>query len=180
MKNKMAHRVVMSLLMLVAMAVAACNNDIPVIDTTQEQRPDYRKNAVQANRYLIEREETNINSYIERRGWQVRILDCGARLHEYSKGKGELIGNGDTVTMQFSVKTLSDKLLYCDSVMTFVVGKLEPCEGVDAAVRSLHRGGKAHVVLPSSVGFGVVGDHDRIPPRTPLVYDIEIRQNHRQ
>ena len=162
------------LLMLVALTAVSCG-DTPIIDTSQDQRPDYKKNAVKANRYLVEREETNINSYIERRGWDVVTLGCGARLHEYQKGVGAMIGNDDTVTMCFSVESLAGKKIYDDSVMTFIAGRLEPCEGVDVAVRELHRGSKAHVVLPSSVGFGVVGDHNRIPPRTPLVYNIEIR-----
>lgn len=162
----------MLLPLLAALAVAACGEP-PIIEPDQ-QGPDYKQNVIQANRYLSEREETNIKSYIERRGWTVRELPCGARLFEIEKGSGSLLQNDDSVRVTYSVEALDGTVIYSGRTETFMVGRLHPNEGVDAALQVLRHGSRASIVLPSSTAFGVVGDHDRIPPRTPVVYNISV------
>ena len=46
--------------------------------------------------------------------------------------------------------------------------------GLDEAVMALHYGSKAHVILPSALGYGIGGDGDRIPQSTVLVVELRI------
>ncbi|MBR1792416.1 MAG: FKBP-type peptidyl-prolyl cis-trans isomerase [Bacteroidales bacterium] len=149
--------------------------DPPIIETeTDNVKSRFKESGINANRYLIEHEETNINAFVERRGWQVRLLPCGARIHEYVVGQGRRILNDDSVTIRCTVSTLSGIQIYCDTVQSFITGRLQPNEGLDAAILELHYGSRAHVLLPSHVAYGVIGDGNGIPPRTPLVYSLEV------
>lgn len=167
---------IVGIVVLLAAAGFCCTScgDTPVIDPGNAKKVDYKENAINANRYLSEREETNINSYISRRGWNVATLPCGARVYEYEKGTGALLQNDDSVSVRFSVENLAGQAFYTDSVARYMVGRLQPNEGIDAALQTLRHGSRAYVLLPSSTAFGVVGDHYRIPPRTPLVYNIAV------
>lgn len=165
----------LSALLLGCAVMFSCGGEPPIINDDEPSVSSQIKNrSVNANRILIEHEETSINGYVERHQWPVKLLPCGARLHEYEVGKGSLVQNDDKVTIRYNVRTLSGKLLYRDTTDTFMAGRLQPNEGVDAAILSLRYGSKAHVVLPSSAAYGVVGDGDAIPPRTPVVYTLEI------
>lgn len=167
--------VLLSALLLGCVALFSCGGEPPIInDDEPSVSSRIKSRSVNANRILIEHEETSINGYVERHQWPVKLLPCGARLHEYETGQGSPVQNDDKVTIRYNVRALSGKLLYRDTTDTFIAGRLQPNEGIDAAVLSLRYGSKAHVVLPSSAAYGVVGDGDAIPPRTPVVYTLEI------
>jgi len=38
----------------------------------------------------------------------------------------------------------------------------------------LKRGDAAIIILPSHLAFGLLGDQDMIPPRSTVIYEIEI------
>jgi FKBP-type peptidyl-prolyl cis-trans isomerase len=38
----------------------------------------------------------------------------------------------------------------------------------------MHVGDKAKFILPSHLAHGIMGDNDKIPPLTPVVYNIEL------
>ena len=160
---------------LCTLAVTVACSETPVIEIETDTKPDYTQNAINANRYLIEHEETAIGGYIDRRGWSVRQLACGARVHEYVAGQGSAIGNDDSVSVSYRVEDLAGNVLYDNRDESFLAGRMQPCEGLDAAILSLRHGSRAHVIVPSQAAFGAVGDGDAIPPRTPLMYTIDIK-----
>ncbi|MBR5785029.1 MAG: FKBP-type peptidyl-prolyl cis-trans isomerase, partial [Bacteroidales bacterium] len=55
-----------------------------------------------------------------------------------------------------------------------VVGKNEPNIGVDKALQMLNYGSRARLILPSHLGYGVMGDGDRIGHNLVLVYDLKV------
>jgi len=68
-----------------------------------------------------------------------------------------------------------------DGPKTFVVGheilhegedKLE--SGIHRGVQYLKRGDKAILLIPSPLAQGLLGDMKKIPPQSPIVYDIYI------
>ena len=70
--------------------------------------------------------------------------------------------------------TLGGDTLYSRREEEVVAGHLKPTRGLDAALRTLHEGASALVVVPSEQAYGVVGDGDRIRSRTVLVYQLEV------
>ncbi len=52
--------------------------------------------------------------------------------------------------------------------------KSDEVVGLNEAVKSLRKGGKAHVVIPSFLGYGLAGDGERIRGKVSLAMTIEV------
>ena len=160
---------------ILCLAFAACRQ-VPVVDVEQQQGDTLAAHTATANRYLSQGEETQIEAYIERRGWTMQRLTGGIRVMETSVGKGIRIDYEDTVTIVYDLETISGQTIYTGVTDTVVIGRMEPTRGLDAALRTLHRGSEATVIVPSALAYGVVGDADRITTRMILVYKLKINQ----
>lgn len=163
------------LMIMIANLVMGCNRK-PVISVDQNQKNPYKENMINANKYIESAEETQIMSYIQRKGWEMNQLRNGEWVEEYQVGQGRQISFEDTVTLTYKVSALNGKSFYGEEEETIIVGQHKPTVGIDRAVMELKKGSKAHVVLPSSLGYGVVGDGDQIPSRAVLIYDLEIKE----
>ncbi len=160
------------------LSISACS-DTPIVNV-EEEKPDYKENVINANKYLIEREETSIKSYIERHGWMCTTMGCGVRIEETHKGEGQEINNDDTVTVCYSAEDLSGKTLYSDTTISYIAGRLEPTEGFDAAILTLRYGSEARMIVPSTAGYGVVGDGDAIGSRKAVVYHVKVKKQQKK
>ena len=153
--------------------LASCQEP-PVINETLPQGDSYKESLINANKVINSAEQTQIEAYAQRRQWQMRQLDNGSYYEETLAGKGRKVDYDDTVSLRYSVDALNGKRLYTDVATTVVVGQHKPTVGVDRALMEMRRGGKARLILPSSLAYGVVGDGDQVPGRTVLVFAIEI------
>lgn len=158
---------------IIAFLLSACNN-VPVVDTGNDGGKDMRENLINANRYMAQGEETSIDSYAARRGWQMTVLPCGARMMVTNEGKGAPVAYDETVVINYRVENLGGKTIYDNRLDTVVAGRLQPTRGLDAALLTMRHGGKARVIVPSELAYGMVGDGDRIGQRVVLVYDVRI------
>jgi FKBP-type peptidyl-prolyl cis-trans isomerase 2 len=55
-----------------------------------------------------------------------------------------------------------------------LLGHNDEESGVDEALKKMCVGDKAHLIIPPHLAFGVPGDGGAIPPRSILVYDVEL------
>lgn len=162
-----------SIVAISVLLLAACNN-VPVVETDAPAGKDLTENLINANRYMAQGEETSIDSYAARRGWQMTVLPCGARVMVTDEGKGNPVAYDETVIISYRVETLGGEVIYGNVADTVVAGRLEPTRGLDAALLTMKHGGRARVIVPSELAYGVVGDGDRIGTRTVLVYDVRV------
>jgi len=48
--------------------------------------------------------------------------------------------------------------------------------GLEEGILYLSEGDKAKIIIPSHLGYGLLGDLDKnIPPKATLIYDIELK-----
>ena len=130
-----------------------------------------------ANRYLANDEEEDIESYVRRHQWDMVSTGTGLRYEIVQQGEGPLIQAGQLVTMEYVLYDIFGDIVYSsenDGVMRFVVGQGAEVAGLDEAVRHLHRGDIAHVIVPSHLGYGLLGDQKSVPGRATLVYTLKI------
>ncbi len=158
------------------MLCISCNN-VPVVETGTTEGKDLTENLINANRYISQGEETSIDSYASRRGWQMTVLPCGARVMMTEEGKGEPVAYDETVVINYRVENLGGGVIYGNTEDTVVAGRLEPTRGLDAALLTMRHGDRAWVIVPSELAYGVVGDGDRIGTRTVLVYDVRVAES---
>ena len=151
---------------------------VPVVEVDAPKGDTLKENLINANRYMAQGEEAQIDAYVERRGWQMQRLTCGARVMEISDqgsvASGQKIDYEETVVINYDVEAISGETVYSNVTDTVTVGRLKPTRGLDAALRTLHHGSQAVVILPSEQAYGVVGDGDRITTRMILVYKLKV------
>ncbi len=143
-------------------------------------RSDMKASMEVANRYIVKDEEKDIESYILRHGIAMEATGTGLRYAILKQGGGQLLENGDRVSMEFELRSIAGDVIYSfenDGVKSFVIGDGSVEAGLDEAVRHLHRGDLAKVIIPSHLGYGLHGDDRSIPEYATLVYVIKILEN---
>lgn len=148
-------------------------------DQTKEKKkiPNKKESLEEINRLLVDKDTELIKSYIERRGWEMNMTKSGLWYMIYKEGTGDLIKKGDYITYNYKVWLLDGTLIYTSDELgakSFVVGKGGVESGLEEGVLLLKENSKARLILPPHLAHGLIGDENKIPARSILVYDIEI------
>ncbi|MCD4680177.1 MAG: FKBP-type peptidyl-prolyl cis-trans isomerase [Bacteroidales bacterium] len=132
---------------------------------------------IEANKDLVEAEEEQINDYITRYKWKMKLTESGLRYLIYKKTDREQASNEKLAKINYKVELLNGELCYSseiDGPKEFVIGGGEVESGLNEAILLLKIGEKAKFIIPSHLAFGLTGDKDKIPLRASLIYDIEL------
>jgi len=146
------------------------SKDIPITAAMKES-------LIQANKQLTLSESDEIELFIRRSGLNMDRTGTGLRYLITHHGSGEQAKTGMTATVRFTLSLLSGKVCYSsDSTGTeqFRIDHDEVESGLHEGVKLMRVGDRAKFILPSHLAHGLVGDKDCIPPRSPVVYDIEL------
>lgn len=144
---------------------------------TQASDSQIKESLEKANRYLVNDEEEDINNYIARHQLNMTATGTGMRYQILQSGDAGLIRPGQTVTLEYVLNNIMGDIVYSsenDGVMSFVVGCGDVVSGLDEAMRYLHQGDVAKVIVPSHLGYGLLGDQKEIPARSTLIYTVKI------
>ena len=93
------------------------------------------------------------------------------------QGNGPKVKDGDIITIRYNLWLINGNLVYNsidDGPKTFLVGKGGVESGLEEGVLLLHDGDKARFILPAHLAYGLLGDEKKIPPRTAIVYELEL------
>ncbi len=159
--------------LLLTCIITSCNRT-QVIDVSNNEKIDIKENLINANKYIAQSEDTQIEQYIARRQWDMKRLSCGARVMETRQGTGKAIDYEDSVSVRCRIEAINGGVIYENLEENFVAGRHQTTVGLDAAVRELRRGSQAVAIVPSEAAYGVGGDGDRINTRVVLIYHIEV------
>jgi len=146
--------------------------------TDQPKQVKHTKESLEeVNRLLVNKDTELINSYVERRGWEMKVTKSGLWYMIYEEGNGLLIKKGDYLTFNYDVWLLDGTLIYSSDELgpkSFTVGKGGVESGLEEGVLMLKKSSKARFILPPHLAHSLIGDENKIPARAILVYDIEI------
>lgn len=123
-------------------------------------------------------EKQQIQQYLKTLGDTVVVLKpSGLYYIEIQQGTGRVPVVNDTVYMWFKATYLEGSLFSTNLDQTspygFIVG-YGPLEGLDEGVRYMKAGGKAKLLLPSSLAYGSYGIPGLLSGYTPLLWNIEL------
>lgn len=150
--------------------MSSCEENKPKNNTNYD-----KEKLLQINRHLLEEEEHLIESYTDRLQADVKKTGTGLRYYLVSEGHGAQPKEGNTVRIQYKIKRLSGEVLYAseeNSYKSFLIGKDEIESGIHEGLQLMKTGGKSNFIVPSHLAFGFSGDRNKIPPSTPLIYEI--------
>ncbi len=143
-------------------------------DTRELQEP-----LIQANKKAVTAEDIQIDNYIQRHNWKMNTTGSGLRYAIYKKGIGEKAETGKIAVLNYSVELITGEEIYSskkDGVKEFLIGKGGVESGLEEGILLLRVGDRAKFIIPSHLGFGLIGDQDKVPPKSTLIYDIELIQ----
>lgn len=163
---------ILPLLTLLTLLASACGDNVPIIEV-EDQSVKLKENMINANKLVIQSENTQIDSYIQRHGWNMQSLPCGARYCITHAGSGISVRSDDTIAVTYRLETLDETPIYTKQVDTLVVGRLQVTQALDDLLPLLRSDSEAILIAPSNCAYGVAGDGDRVPSRTVIVYKIK-------
>jgi len=137
-----------------------------------------KKKFANVNKLLVDQDKAIIESYIKRHQLDsMKVSGTGLYYMIWGESKGEIIKTGNTVEYLYKVTLLDGTLCYQSENLTpktFTVGHGNVEYGLEQAVLLMHPGQKGKFILPPHLAYGLVGDNNRIPARSIIVYDIEM------
>jgi FKBP-type peptidyl-prolyl cis-trans isomerase len=93
-------------------------------------------------------------------------------------GTGPACKSGDTVRVHYTGTLLNgtkfDSSRDRNEPFEFTLGQGMVIKGWDEGVVGMKKGGKRKLTIPSDKAYGPAGSPPKIPPNSPLVFDVEL------
>lgn len=161
-----------ALLCLFALVMACGGRDgrVPVV---QRQQPSGEE-LIQENRTAVKLEDRDIALYVDRHGLQVAKTGRGVRYQLLRDVEGPTVKPGQWAFVHYRSELLNGDTAYASegAAEAFMVEMDEVESGLHEGVQYLSPGDSAVLIIPSYRAHGLIGDLDRIPPRSSVVYYI--------
>jgi FKBP-type peptidyl-prolyl cis-trans isomerase len=123
------------------------------------------------------KEPEEIKKFVKDSSIVVKPTATGLYYIEKKRGTGAKAVTGKTVSVQYTGRLL-DGTTFDSSVgakpIEFVLGTSQVIPGWDEGIALMKVGGKAKLLIPSSLAYGSRGAGSIIMPYTPLVFDVEL------
>lgn len=162
-------------IILVIIAWAGCN---PENRSTDPANPvEVKESIIKENREFVKEEDERIDKYIKRHKLDMIKTSTGLRYQVYKKGEGEQAKTGQWARVNYTVKLLDGTEVYSTGEKgpeSFLIGQDNVESGLHEGITYMHVGDKARFILPSHLAHGLTGDQDKIPPRSTIIYDVEL------
>lgn len=134
---------------------------------------------IKANQQVVAKENDEMDYYQKSHHLPFIKTKEGIRYHVYQPGplKNDSIRDGDIVSIHYTVFLLDGTECYSSATTgpkTFKVGMDDLEDGLHKAVLYLKAADKALIMIPSHLAHGLLGDSRKIPPQSPILYDIDI------
>ena len=164
-------RAACAILIALAAALTCCNK------TEQKGVPMSKESLIRANKGLVTIDQERIEAFAERHKWDMQTTETGLWYQIYEHGDGDSASNGLIASLKYTVSLLDGTLCYSsDSTgeKTFLIGQGGVESGLEEGILKMRCGDKARFIMPPHLAHGLPGDNDKIPPRSTIVYQVEL------
>lgn len=159
-------------------AIHGCRETAPPENAGLPTQREVNRSMEEINRRMSQEEDAVIERYIEEQEWTMNKTGTGLRYMIYESGpEGPLATEGQVATVNYAVSLVDGTVVYTSDDQgkrSFLIGQDNVESGIHEAIQYLKIGDKAHVILPSHLAHGLTGDNDKIPPRSTVIYDLEL------
>jgi FKBP-type peptidyl-prolyl cis-trans isomerase len=136
-----------------------------------------KEKMVEVNKAVVKTEEQQIEEFISRHGWNMDSTGTGLRFMIYEKGTGQRPKLNQTARIACKIFLLDATLCYeykKEEPLEFVIGQKDVPRGIEEATLLMHIGDKAKIIVPAHLGYGLLGDKDKIPGNSSLYVELEL------
>ncbi len=144
-----------------------------IVEAEQKKHMEEQQKAAAAAK---EEEPGLLEKYLADNKIKAKPTKTGMYIIETEKGKGDAIKAGQTLQVKYTGKFIDGQVFDSSEnsgkPFEFQVGKQQVIPGWDEALLTMKKGGKANLIIPSSLAYGDGGG--RMKPYATLLFDIEI------
>lgn len=166
------------LIFLSSLLLWACQGDPKPEPKQAIDQQKLKQQFVKANQQVVQKENDEMDYYQKMHQLPFVRTASGIRYDVYKpSAKGDSIREGDVVTMSYTVSLLDGTQCYSSNdkgPKEFMVGQDDLESGIHKGVQLIKNGDKALFLIPSHLAHGLLGDYKKIPPQSPILYDVEI------
>lgn len=170
-------RVITYLAVILILACSYQCNDNTEKSHTGDQQVSSSQALEKANKYLIRTENEDIENYIRRHQLEMKETGTGLRYNIIKKGNGPKAETGKIATLDYQLRLLTGDVIYSsdkDGQKIFKIGQGNVESGLEEAMQFMHEGDQVKLIIPAHLAYGLLGDNNKIPPRSTLIYDLEV------
>lgn len=153
----------------------SCNEN----KSNKYEKEVYKEPLIRVNKILVDKDSDRINKYAERRGWNLSVSNTGLyyEIIKKTENSKDSIRKGDVISIKYDVSLLDGTKCYSSDssgIKTFIFGNGEVENGLEEGLKMMYNGDKARLILLPHLAHGLLGDGNKIPPRSIIIYNVEI------
>ena len=156
----------------------ACGETQKKQETPVFNQTKVKQQFIKANQQVVVKENDEMDYYQKSHHMAFVKTNSGVRYFVYKpSNKGDSIKDGSIVKINYKVFLLDGTLCYSSDATgpkEFKVGMDDLEDGVHKAMLYLKNGDKSVIMIPSHLAHGLLGDSKKIPPQSPILYDVEV------
>jgi FKBP-type peptidyl-prolyl cis-trans isomerase len=154
-------------------------------ESKQTEQPEFinekqiEDTLIKANKFLLERDRELIESYIRRKNLNMKVTESGLWHEIFLHTNEERIKPGDIVHYNYTVSLLDGTLCYSSDnsgPAKIKIGQSGKEFGLEEGLLMMKKGEKALFILPPHLAHGLIGDMEKIPARSIIIYEIQISE----
>ena len=142
-----------------------------------EKRKVTAEELISVNRYMVSQDASAIKEYLERNEYQMLETKTGLWYQIDKEGEGARAQKGDLVKIAYDIFLLDGTKCYSSDSLgyrSFKVGQGGVESGLEEGILLMQEGSKVTFIMPPHRAHGFVGDDDKIPGRSTLLYKVEL------
>lgn len=154
-----------------AMACGGGDGRAPV---THREVPD-QETRIQENRDAIRLEDRDLKLYAQREGMELQATGGGVRYRLWRDVEGPVVRPGEWAIVNYRLQLLNGDTIFASTPgrpEAFLVEMDDVESGLHEGIQLMSPGDSAILLIPSYRAHGLIGDMDRIPPRSTVIYHI--------
>ncbi len=143
----------------------------------KHRRKITQEDLINANRKLVGKDAEEIKHYLHVNNIEMAETNTGMWYVIEKEGSGALAKKGEIVKIAYKVSLLDGTLCYSSDSLglkEFKVGQGGVESGLEEGILLLKKGSKAKFILPPHRAYGLVGDDDKIPAHSTIIYEVEV------
>ena len=167
-----------SILMICLLGFMSCECSSSKGTESPQARPSATDVNIQAQRDFLTKERESIEAYLKDRKLEMNRTGTGLYYQILEDSESSVkVETEDVVEFEYDIFLMNGTLLYSSmesGAQSLKIDKEDAELGLHESLKLLGLGDKGRFILPSHLAFGVGGDQDRVPPKTPLVYELKV------
>jgi gliding motility-associated peptidyl-prolyl isomerase len=154
-------------------------NDKKQIRLTLQEEEQLKESILKNNQQNVGRESEKIDAYVADNNLSMKITGTGLRYMITKTSNGKTAKPEMLAKVEYKISLLDGTDCYSSDstgAVTFRIDHDDVESGLHEGIKLLRVGEHAKFILPSHLAYGLTGYQNKIPPRTPIIYDIKLIQ----